>query len=124
MPVTYSGAILIQAMNKNDITTQNTELMLMKRQLKDMIDNPSKYEAAMQGGFVAAGFGGDLNGIQVPTTLMSGRLPPGVTPQEALRQVIQFMAATIKEAEQAQKKLSERSTDGQVLGIEHSDKEI
>lgn len=107
-------------MNRNnDITRQNTELMLMKRQLKDMLDNPAKYEAAIQGGFVAAGFGGDLNGIQVPATFMSGRLPPGVTPQDALRQVMQFMAATIKEAEQAQKKLSERSTDGRILGIEH-----
>lgn len=112
-------------MNRNDgITTQNNELILMKRQLKDMLDNPSKYEAAIQGGFVAAGFGGNLNGIQVPTTLMSGRLPPGTTPQEALRQVMQFMAATIKEAEQAQKKLTGGNADGRLLGIEHKNQEI
>lgn len=107
-------------MNRNDdITRQNTELILMKRQLKDMLDNPAKYEKAFQGGFVTAGFGGDLNGIQVPATFISGRLPPGVTPQEALQQAIQFMAATIREAEQTQKKNTEGGIDGRILGIEH-----
>lgn len=89
---------------------KNTEIALMKRQLKDMVENPRKYEAALSSGYVCAGFGGDLNGIHVPETFMSGQLPPGTTPQQALQQVIQFMAKTIIEAErqQNQQKLSDQ----------------
>ena len=42
-----------------------------------------------------AGFGGDLGGIEVPETLMTGELPAGVTPEQAFDQVVDFMRKTI-----------------------------
>lgn len=80
------------------------ELALMKAQLKDMRSRTALYEAAFKGGYVCAGFGGELNGVNVPNTLLQGRLPPGTTPHEALEQVIAFMEQTILQAEQEQKK--------------------
>lgn len=81
---------------------ERNELALMKAQLLDMTVHPERYEAALKGGFVCAGFGGDLNGVHVPETLLKGRLPAGVTPQQALQEVIAIMKKTISEAELAQ----------------------
>ncbi len=74
----------------------------MRSQVRDMIQNPAKYTAALRAGYVYAGFGGDLNGIKVPETLMSGKLPPGVTPEQALQQVIAYMNQVIAQAEAEQ----------------------
>ena len=79
----------------NIMLSDKQGLALMKRQLKDMSENPQKYMQAFQSGYVYAGFGGNLNGIEVPNTLMSGKLPPGVTPQQAFEQVVEFMKKTI-----------------------------
>lgn len=70
-------------------------LQMMKAQLRDMQANRGRYELALQRGFVIAGFGGDLHGIEVPETLMTGELPAGVTPEQAFDQVVDFMRKTI-----------------------------
>lgn len=70
-------------------------LQMMKSQLQDMLANRGRYELALQQGFVIAGFGGNLGGIEVPETLMTGELPAGVTPGQAFDQVIDFMRKTI-----------------------------
>ena len=77
-------------------------LALMKRQLADIKRNPKAFTDALSGGFVCAGFGGDLNGIDVPETLLTGRLPAGVSADEAFSQVVRFMERTIREAERSQ----------------------
>lgn len=73
-------------------------LMLMKRQLRDMEAHRDQYELALRNGFVIAGFGGNLQGIDVPETLMTGKVPAGMTPEQALNEVIDFMRETIKKA--------------------------
>ena len=70
-------------------------LALMKRQLQDMEAHRSQYELALQRGFVIAGFGGNLDGIEVPETLMTGEVPAGMTPSQALDEVIDYMRKTI-----------------------------
>lgn len=70
-------------------------LQMMKAQLRDMQANRGRYELALQRGFVIAGFGGDLHGIEVPETLMTGELPAGTTPEQAFDQVVNFMRKTI-----------------------------
>lgn len=70
-------------------------LQMMKSQLHDMLANRGRYELALQQGFVVAGFGGNLNGIEVPETLMTGELPAGTTPEQAFDQVVDFMRKTI-----------------------------
>lgn len=70
-------------------------LQMMKSQLQDMLANRGRYELALQQGFVIAGFGGNLGGIEVPETLMTGELPAGVTPEQAFDQVVDFMRKTI-----------------------------
>lgn len=70
-------------------------LQMMKSQLQDMLANRGRYELALQQGFVIAGFGGNLDGIEVPETLMTGELPAGVTPEQAFDQVVDFMRKTI-----------------------------
>lgn len=70
-------------------------LQMMKSQLQDMLANRGRYELALQQGFVIAGFGGNLGGIEVPETLMAGELPAGVTPGQAFDQVIDFMRKAI-----------------------------
>lgn len=77
-------------------------LALMKRQLADMKRNPKAFADALSGGFVCAGFGGNLNGIDVPETLLTGKLPAGVSVDEAFSQVVRFMEQTIREAECSQ----------------------
>ncbi|MCR5401771.1 MAG: hypothetical protein K6E78_09290 [Treponema sp.] len=79
------------------------QIELMKSQLRDMMENPQRYKAALKSGYICAGFGGDLNGIHVPETLMTGRLPAGVSPEEALQEVIQYMKQVIAQAEAQQK---------------------
>lgn len=74
-------------------------LALMKRQLADMKRNPKAFADALSGGFVCAGFGGNLSGIDVPETLLTGKLPAGVSVDEAFSQVVRFMEQTIREAE-------------------------
>lgn len=71
-------------------------LMLMKRQLRDMEAHRDQYELALRNGFVIAGFGGNLQGVDVPETLMTGKVPAGMTPEQALNEVIDFMRETIK----------------------------
>lgn len=73
-------------------------LMLMKRQLRDMEAHRDQYELALRNGFVIAGFGGNLQGIDVPETLITGKVPAGMTPEQALNEVIDFMRETIKKA--------------------------
>ncbi len=70
-------------------------LALMKRQLQDMEAHRRQYELALQNGFVIAGFGGNLDGIEVPETLMTGEVPAGMTPEQALDEVIDYMRKTI-----------------------------
>ena len=70
-------------------------LQMMKSQLQDMLANRGRYELALQQGFVIAGFGGNLGGIEVPETLMTGELPAGVTTEQAFDQVVDFMRKTI-----------------------------
>ncbi|MDE7291987.1 MAG: hypothetical protein K2N58_08070 [Treponemataceae bacterium] len=77
-------------------------LALMKRQLADMKRNPKAFADALSSGFVCAGFGGNLNGIDVPETLLTGRLPAGVSVDEAFSQVVRFMEQIIREAERFQ----------------------
>jgi len=77
----------------------NSELQIMKNQLAIMKSNPGMVMNAIAAGGFCAGFGGDLNGIKVPETFISGRLPPGVTPQQMFNQVVEFMEQTIKKAE-------------------------
>ena len=79
------------------------QIELMKSQVRDMMQNPERYKAALKSGYVYAGFGGDLNGIHVPETLMTGKLPPGVSPEDALKQVIQYMNQVIAQAEAQQR---------------------
>lgn len=76
-------------------------LELMKRQLRDMETHREQYELALRDGFVIAGFGGNLQGIDVPETLMTGKVPAGMTPEQAFNEVIDFMRKTIKEASKA-----------------------
>lgn len=70
-------------------------LALMKRQLQDMEAHRRQYELALQNGFVIAGFGGNLDGIEVPETLMTGEVPAGMTPSQAFDEVIDYMRKTI-----------------------------
>lgn len=76
-------------------------LELMKRQLRDMETHREQYELALRDGFVIAGFGGNLQGIDVPETLMTGKVPANMTPEQAFDEVIDFMRKTIKEASRA-----------------------
>lgn len=76
-------------------------LALMKRQLAGIKRNPEAFADALSGGFVCAGFGGDLNGIDVPETLLTGRLPAEVGADEAFSQVVRFMEQTVREAERS-----------------------
>lgn len=76
-------------------------LELMKRQLRDMETHREQYEVALRDGFVIAGFGGNLQGIDVPETLMTGKVPANMTPEQAFDEVIDFMRKTIKEASKA-----------------------
>lgn len=82
---------------------ETRQLMQMKKTLNDMIHNPELYQKAIAGGRFCAGFGGDLNGVKVPETFITVKLPAGMSPQEAFMQVVQFMAQTIKEAEMKNK---------------------
>lgn len=80
------------------------ELVMMKKQLMMMKNRPDLFERAIASGGFCAGFGGDLNGVHVPETFISGRLPPNVTPQQMFNQVVQFMEETIRQAELEQGK--------------------
>lgn len=71
-------------------------LALMKRQLQDMEAHRRQYELALQNGFVIAGFGGNLDGIEVPETLMTGEVPAGMTPSQAFDEVIDYMRKVIE----------------------------
>ena len=71
-------------------------LALMKRQLQDMEAHRDQYELALQSGIVVAGFGGNLDGIEVPETLMTGQVPPGMTPSQAFDEVVDYMRKTIE----------------------------
>ena len=75
----------------------------MKRQLAQLEDIKTRAPEKIAGGYVCAGFGGDFNGVNVPPTFMQGRLPNGVTPMQALEQVMAFMRETIAQAEREQK---------------------
>lgn len=86
---------------------EQIQISLMKKQVNDMMKNPSRYEKMFASGYVYAGFGGDLNGVHVPETFMSGKLPAGVTPRQALMQVIAFMQETIRKAEREHGKISD-----------------
>lgn len=83
------------AMNDNELKFMKTQLDMMKK-------NPQMCMNAISMGGFCAGFGGDLNGIDVPETFISGRLPPGVTPQQMFEQIVAFMEQTIKQAEMMQ----------------------
>ncbi len=82
---------------------KSKSLALMKAQLRDMTLNPEKYEVALSSGFVVAGFGGNLNGIHVPETLLSGKIPPDSSPKQALEEVVAFMKKAIAQAEAEQR---------------------
>jgi len=82
-------------------------LALMKRQLRDMEAHRHQYELALQNGFVIAGFGGNLDGIEVPETLMTGEVPAGMTPSQAFDEVLDYMRKVI---ENLSTKLSDSST--------------
>ena len=92
-------------------TTEMQSLQIMQRQLEQMRRNPALFERLIAGGMVCAGFGGDLNGVQVPETFLHGTLPPGVTPRQALEQVMQIMQRTIEQAARVQRD-SDRSVCG------------
>lgn len=82
----------------HDLAGMKQGLALMKRQLRDMQANPNRYIQALESGFVIAGFGGDLpGGIEVPETLMTGEVPPGMTAEQAFRQVVEYMQQVIAE---------------------------
>jgi len=81
----------------------NSELQIMKNQLTFLKSNPETTMNAIAAGGFCAGFGGDLNGIKVPETLVTGKIPPGVNPQQVFNQVIEFMEQTIRQAEVQQK---------------------
>ena len=83
-----------------DAMSKANQLAMMKAQLADMQKNPKRYEQLIAGGYVCAGFGGDLNGVDIPNTFISGKLPAGTTPEEALKGVMEIMRQTIAEAEQ------------------------
>ncbi len=87
---------------------EHNALALMKRQLACMKNNPQAFRQALSGGLVCAGFGGDLDGIRVPETLLAGRLPAGMGSDEALSHVVGIMERTIREAERSQNR--ERTT--------------
>lgn len=82
-------------------------LALMKRQLQDMEAHRRQYELALQNGFVIAGFGGNLDGIEVPETLMTGEVPAGMTPSQAFDEVIDYMRKVI---ENLSTKLGDKTT--------------
>lgn len=79
------------------------QLAVISQQLDDMKKNPRRYISALSCGYVVAGFGGDLNGIHVPETILKGHLPPGTTPEQAFNQVVTFMEQVIEQAENKQK---------------------
>ena len=91
----------------NDISRHYSQnaIALMKAQLSDIERNPKRYEALLSSGYVVAGFGGELNGVDVPETFLQGRLPAGMSAKDALAQVIAIMKQTIAKAESEQKKL-------------------
>lgn len=76
-------------------------IALMKQQVRDMEAHPNRYIQALENGFVIAGFGGDLFGIEVPETLMYGEVPAGTTPTQAFEQVLDYMHKVIKAADKA-----------------------
>lgn len=82
-------------------------LALMKRQLQDMEAHRRQYELALQNGFVIAGFGGNLDGIEVPETLMTGEVPAGMTPSQAFDEVVDYMRKII---ENLSTKLGDKTT--------------
>lgn len=94
----------------NIMISDEQGLAIMKKQLKDMTDNPGKYMQAFKSGYAYAGFGGNLNGIEVPNTFLSGKLPAGVTPEQAFMQVIEIMKNTIMEAEKNQARKLQNNT--------------
>ena len=78
------------------------QIMMMKNQLSQIEKNPAMFERMLScGGYVCAGFGGDLNGVHIPETLLQGRLPPGTSPAQALEQVKSIMREAIAQAEKA-----------------------
>lgn len=81
---------------------ERNALALMKRQLAEIKRNPTAFADALSGGFVCAGFGGNLDGTDIPETLLTGKLPAGVSVDEAFSQVVRFMENTIREAERSQ----------------------
>ncbi len=81
-------------------------IALMKKQLEDIRKNPGRYKALMKSGMMCAGFGGELNGLIIPNTFISGKIPQGMTPDDALRQVMEIMNRTIREAEARHDKLN------------------
>lgn len=87
-------------------------LALMKRQLQDMEAHRHQYELALQNGFVIAGFGGNLDGIEVPETLMTGEVPAGMTPSQAFDEVLDYMRNVI---DNLSTKLSDSSAKSSVL---------
>lgn len=80
---------------------ERNALALMKLQFAEIKRNPKAFADALAGGFICAGFGGNLNGIDVPETLLTGKLPVGVSVDEAFSQVVRFMENTIREAERS-----------------------
>lgn len=76
-------------------------IALMKAQLRDMQANPDRYIQAPESGFVVAGFGGDLYGVEVPETIMTGEVPPGMTAEDAFKEVVKYMQQVIAEAQKA-----------------------
>ena len=87
-------------------------LALMKRQLQDMEAHRHQYELALQNGFVIAGFGGNLDGIEVPETLMTGEVPAGMTPSQAFDEVLDYMRNVI---DNLSTKLSDSSAKSSAL---------
>lgn len=87
-------------------------IALMKRQLHDMEAHRGQYELALQNGFVIAGFGGNLDGIEVPETLMTGEVPAGMTPSQAFDEVVDYMRKVI---ENLSTKLGDSSTKSSEL---------
>lgn len=71
-------------------------LALMKRQLQDMEAHRRQYELALQNGFVIAGFCSNIDGIEVPETLITGEVPAGMTPSQAFDEVLDYMRKTIE----------------------------
>lgn len=92
------GAMSGMGFEANDPRSLKMGIMAMEQQLKDMEAHPNRYIQALKNGYCIAGFGGDLFGIEVPETLMYGKVPAGTTPAQAFQQVIDYMRQVIAAA--------------------------